>query len=60
MHSLTLTIHEAAAKAYVYNIGDGTISVIDTISETVVAIIDVIFSDGFESGDTTAWPKNAP
>jgi len=60
LNPLTLTVHEAAAKAYVYNIGDGTISVIDTINETVIATIDVIFSDGFEPGDTTAWSMKAP
>lgn len=57
---LTLTIHEGAAKAYVYNLGDGTISVIDTVSETVIATISVVFSDGFESGDTSAWTTAAP
>ena len=57
---LTLTIHEGAAKAYVYNVGDGTISVIDTVSETVIATIDVLFADGFESGDTSAWAAVAP
>jgi len=57
---LTVTIHEGAAKAYVYNIGDGTISVIDTVGETVIATIDVMFSDGFESGDTSAWASVVP
>jgi YVTN family beta-propeller protein len=52
---LTLTVHSGAAKAYVYNLGDGTISVIDTINETVIATIDILFGDGFESGDTSAW-----
>jgi YVTN family beta-propeller protein len=52
---LTVTIHEPTAKAYVYNVGDGTISVIDTVSEAVIATIDVLFADGFELGDTTAW-----
>jgi YVTN family beta-propeller protein len=57
---LTVTIHEPAAKAYVYNLGDGTISVIDTINETVIATIDVLFADGFESGDTSAWSGTMP
>jgi YVTN family beta-propeller protein len=52
---LTVTVHSGAAKAYVYNLGDGTISVIDTINETVVATIDMLFGDGFESGNTSAW-----
>ncbi len=57
---LTLTIHEGAAKAYVYNVGDGTISVIDTVGETVIATIDVLFADGFESRDTGAWGATSP
>ena len=52
---LTLVIHEGEAKAYVYNVGDGSISVIDTITETVIATIRVVFGDGFESGNTSAW-----
>ncbi len=57
---LTLTVDEAAARAYVYNAGDGSISVLDTISETVIATIDIVFWDGFELGDTTAWSNTAP
>jgi YVTN family beta-propeller protein len=57
---LTVTIHEAAAKAYVYNVGDGTISVIDTVNEIVIATIDVLFADGFELGDATAWSSSIP
>ncbi len=52
---LTVTIHSGAAKAYVYNTGDGTISIIDTINETVIATIDMLFGDGFESGEVMAW-----
>ena len=57
---LTVTIHEPAAKAYVYNLGDGTISVIDTVNEIVIATIDVLFADGFELGETTAWSNTVP
>jgi len=57
---LTLTVHSGAAKAYVYNLGDGTISVIDTINKTVIATIDMMFGDGFELGDTSAWSSTVP
>jgi YVTN family beta-propeller protein len=52
---LTMSISEAAAKAYVYNSGDGTISVINTLTETVSMTLDVLFWDGFESGNTAGW-----
>lgn len=55
-----MTIHEGAAKAYVYNFGDGTFPVIDTVRETVVATIDVLFSNGIESGYTTEWSGVTP
>ena len=57
---LTITIHEGAAKAYVYNAGDGTISVIDTVSEIVIATLAPLFASGFESGDTSAWSSVTP
>jgi YVTN family beta-propeller protein len=60
LNPLTLTIHSGAARAYVYNVGDGTISVIDTINEVVVATIEIMFGDGFESGDTASWSNTLP
>lgn len=57
---LTVTVHEPTAGIYVYNAGDGTISIIDAISETVVATIDLIFGDGFEAGEASAWSVVAP
>ncbi len=57
---LTVTVHEAAAKAYVYNIGDGTISIINTITEELIATLDPVFVDNFESGNTTAWSRAVP
>ena len=57
---LTLVVHEAEAKAYVYNLGDGTISVIDTISESILVTLDIMFSDGFDLGETRAWSATFP
>ena len=57
---LTVTVHEPTARVYVYNAGDGTITIIDAISETVVATIDLLFGDGFEAGETSAWSGVAP
>jgi YVTN family beta-propeller protein len=57
---LTITIYESAAKAYVYNVGDGSISVIDTVGETVITTVALLFADGFESGDTSAWAVTSP
>jgi YVTN family beta-propeller protein len=60
---LTVTVRSAAGKAYVYNIGDGSISVIDTTANAVITTIDlgfVVFADGFEWGDTTAWSVTLP
>ena len=60
LEPLTVTVHEASAKAYVYNAGDGTISIIDTTTETVIATLDLIFGDSFETGGTTAWSSVVP
>jgi YVTN family beta-propeller protein len=57
---LTLVVHEAEAKAYVYNLGDGTISVIDTISESILVTLHIMFSDGFDLGETRAWSATFP
>jgi YVTN family beta-propeller protein len=58
-----------APNAYVADSSDDTVSVVDTSTNTVVTTIPVgdspwgvevapaagIFTDGFESGDTSAW-----
>jgi len=63
-------VNPDGTRAYVTNWYDDTVSVIDTSSNTVLTIIpvgdgpsgvavapdgDSILSDGFESGDTSAW-----
>jgi YVTN family beta-propeller protein len=70
-----LAVHPNGDRLYVADTSADTVSIVDTISNTIVDTVPVgyfpvafgdfitpglIFADGFESGDLSAWSATVP